>query len=244
MLLLTFPTGAAIAIAASIIPRPDVNPAASVLSMVEPAHLLAMSLVALVIIVVPGPSVLFVISRAVSLGRKAALATVVGNEVGLLVQAIAIAFGLGAIVAYSVTFFTLIKLVGAGYLIYLGVCALRQRHDLAAALTASANSTRTRRILFDGVVVGMTNPKSFLLFGAILPQFADPAAGHVPVQLLIFGLVCVVIALVCDASWALLAAAARSWLSRSPRRLSALAGTGGVIIIGLGAQLALSGPRD
>ncbi len=212
--------------------------------MVEPTHLLAMSLVALVIIAAPGPSVLFVISRGVSLGRKAALATVVGNEVGLLTQVVTVAFGLGAIVAYSVAVFTVIKLVGAGYLVYLGVRTLRQRHDLVAALNATASPTRTRRILLDGVVVGMTNPKSLLLFGAILPQFADPAVGHLPLQLLVFGMVCVGIALVCDASWALLAAAARSWLGRSPRRLSALGGTAGVIMIGLGAQLALTGRRD
>jgi threonine/homoserine/homoserine lactone efflux protein len=99
---------------APIIPRLDVARAASVLSMVEPTHLLAMSLVALVIIAVPGPSVLFLIGRGVSLGRKAALATVVGNEIGLLAQVVAVAFGLGAIVAYSVAVFTAIKLVGAG----------------------------------------------------------------------------------------------------------------------------------
>lgn len=90
----------------------------------------------------------------------------------------------------------------------------------------------------------MTNPKSLLLFGAILPQFADPAVGHLPLQLLVFGVVCVGIALVCDASWALLAAAARSWLGRSPRRLSALGGIAGLIMIGLGARLALTGRRD
>ncbi|MGH3769332.1 MAG: LysE family translocator [Pseudonocardiaceae bacterium] len=212
--------------------------------MVGFGQLLGMSLVALVVIAAPGPSVLFVISRGVSLGRNAALATVVGNEIGLSVQAVAVAFGLGAIVAYSVATFTALKLVGAGYLIYLGVRALRHRHDLAAALNATASPTGARRILLDGVVVGVTNPKSLLLFGAILPQFANPAAGHVPLQLLVFGLVCVAIALVCDASWALLAAAARSWLGRSPRRLSILGGTAGVIMIGLGAQLALTGRRD
>lgn len=212
--------------------------------MVEPAHLLAMSLVALVIIAVPGPSVLFVISRGMSLGRRAALATVIGNELGLSLQVTAVAFGLGTIVTYSAAAFTVIKLVGAGYLIYLGIRALRHRHNLAAALAATAHPVRTRRILFDGVVVGATNPKSLLLFGAILPQFADPAAGHLALQLLLLGLVCVVIALVCDGAWALLAAQARTWLGRSPRCLSTLSGTAGVIMIGLGAQLALTGRRN
>jgi threonine/homoserine/homoserine lactone efflux protein len=212
--------------------------------MVDLAPLLAMSLVALVIIAVPGPSVLFVISRGVSLGRKAALATVAGNELGLLMQVSAVAFGLGTIVTYSAAAFTVVKLVGASYLIYLGIRALRRRKQLAATLTRTAHPARTRRILLDGIVVGATNPKSLLLFGAILPQFADPAAGYLPLQLLILGLVCVVIALVCDATWAVLAAEARRWLGRSPRALSALNGTAGVIMIGLGAQLALTGRRN
>lgn len=92
--------------------------------------------------------------------------------------------------------------------------------------------------------MGATNPKSLLLFGAILPQFVDPAAGRVPLQLLTLGLVCILIALVCDAAWAVLAAQARCWLGRSPRRLSALGGTSGIIMIGLGAQLALTGRRN
>lgn len=212
--------------------------------MVEPGQLLGMSLVALVIIAIPGPSVLFVISRGASLGTIAALATVIGNELGLLVQVIAVAFGLGAIVAHSAAVFTVVKLVGAGYLIYLGIRTLRHCGDLAAALNATGAPAGTRRILLDGVVVGVTNPKSLLLFGAILPQFADPAMGHLPLQLLVLGLVCVGIALICDAVWALLSGAAGSWLGRSPRRLKALRGGAGAIMIGLGAQLALTGRRD
>lgn len=212
--------------------------------MVESAQLVGLSLVALVIIAVPGPSVLFVISRGVSLGRRAALATVVGNELGLLTQVIAVALGLGMIVAQSAAVFTAIKLVGAGYLIYLGVRALRHRSDLAAALGASNVPAGNRRILLEGVVVGVTNPKSLLLFGAILPQFANPAAGHLPLQLLALGLVCVAIALVCDAGWALLSGTAGSWLGRSPQRLKTLRGGAGVIMIGLGTQLALTGRRD
>src|SRR5262249_29147107 len=132
-----------------LFPRPGTGPAASLRPMVALTQLLAMSLVALVMIAVPGPSVLFVISRAVSLGRTAALATVVGNEVGLLIQVVAVAFGLGAIVAYSVAAFTVLKLAGAGYLIYLGIRTLRQRHNLVKALGAAAPTARTRRILLD-----------------------------------------------------------------------------------------------
>jgi threonine/homoserine/homoserine lactone efflux protein len=114
---------------------------------------------------------------------------------------------------------------------------------LTATLDIPTSPIRTRRILCDGVVVGMTNPK-LAAIRSHPAQFADPARGHLPPQLLVFGLVCVGIALVCDVSWALLAAAARSWLGRSPRRLSALASTAEVIMIGLGAQLALTGRRD
>ncbi|MGH3786157.1 MAG: LysE family translocator [Pseudonocardiaceae bacterium] len=212
--------------------------------MVEPGQLLGLSLVALVIIAIPGPSVLFVISRGVSLGSKAALATVVGNELGLLAQVLAVAFGLGAIVANSAAVFTAVKLVGAGYLIYLGIHTLRHRRDLTSTLSVTGPPPGTGRILLEGVVVGATNPKSLLLFGAVLPQFADAAAGHLPLQLLALGLVCVAIALVCDAAWALLSGAAGSWLGRSPRRLNALRGGAGAIMIGLGAQLALTGRRD
>ncbi len=205
---------------------------------------LTLSLVALAIIAVPGPSVLFVVSRGVTLGRRAALATVAGNEAGLIVQVTAVSVGLGAIVVRSIVVYTVLRLAGAAYLIYLGVQAFRHRMALVAALDRPIAPVGTRRIFVDGFVVGVSNPKSILLFAAILPQFADPAAGRLPLQLFLLGMLCVLIALISDSAWALLAGIARGWLGRSPRRLAAVGGGSGAVMVGLGLQVAFTGRRD
>jgi threonine/homoserine/homoserine lactone efflux protein len=213
--------------------------------MVDVERLAAFALVALVIISIPGPSVLFVVSRGIALGRKAAVATAVGNEAGLGVQVVAVAFGLGAIVERSVLVFTIIKLAGACYLAFLGVRAIRRRADLSAAIAGRATAQRSwALILREGFVVGLTNPKGIALFTAILPQFVDVSRGHAALQMLVLGLVAVSIALASDSMWGVLAGTARTWLGRSPRRLRLMGGTAGVIMIGLGARLALSGPGD
>lgn len=212
--------------------------------MLTPDRALAFALVAFGIIVVPGPSVLFVVSRGVVLGRRAALATAFGNNAGLWLQVVAVAVGLGTILSRSIVLFTIIKLAGAGYLVFLGIQAVRHRRALAGALGGAVPQRRTRRILREGFVVGATNPKAALLFTAILPQFVDRSQGHVPVQLLGFGLIAVLIALVSDSAWALAAGSARAWLGRSPRRLELLGGAGGVIMVGLGLRLAFTGRKD
>lgn len=127
--------------------------------MVPTDHLLAFVFIALVLILVPGPSVLFVVTRSLTLGRSAGVATVVGNTAGVYVQVIAVAFGLGALVRESITVFTAIKLAGAAYLVYLGVQAFRHRRSLAEALYAPVEPKVLRRILADGFLVGMLNPK-------------------------------------------------------------------------------------
>jgi threonine/homoserine/homoserine lactone efflux protein len=129
-------------------------------------------------------------------------------------------------------------------LIYLGVQAIRHRSSLAQALNVPIEPKATRRILLDGFVAGISNPKAIILFAAILPQFIDRSAGHVTLQLFVLGLVSIAIALVSDGKWALAAGTARSWLARSPRRLELLGGTGGLVMIGLGARLALTGRND
>jgi threonine/homoserine/homoserine lactone efflux protein len=212
--------------------------------MLAMEHLTAFVLVATILILVPGPSVLFVVTRSLTLGRRAGLATVAGNAAGVYVQVIAVAFGVGALVQESIAVFTIVKLVGAAYLIYLGVQTFRHRRALAAALYAPVEPKIPRRILGDAFLVGVLNPKVIVFLMAILPQFVDSSAGSVPLQLLVLGAVFCVIALVCDSIWALLAGAARSWLVRSPKRLEAIGGTGGIVMIGLGAGLAVSGRKD
>lgn len=208
--------------------------------MLPTDHLLAFVLIAFVLILVPGPSVLFVVTRSLTLGRGAGVATVVGNTAGVYVQVIAVAFGLGALVQESIEVFTVIKLCGAAYLIYLGVQTFRHRRSLAAALDQPVERKILRRILADGFLVGMFNPKVIVFFMAVLPQFVD-RGGSVALQLLLLGAIFCLIGLLSDSMWALLAGAARSWLVSSPRRLTAIGGTGGLVMVGLGAGLAVSG---
>ncbi len=209
--------------------------------MLPTEHLLAFVVIAVVLILVPGPSVLFAVTRSLTLGRGAGVATVVGNATGAYVQVIAVALGLGTLVQESIAVFTAVKLCGAAYLVYLGVQALRHRRSLAEALHAPVEPKVLRRILADGFLVGVLNPKVIVFFMAVLPQFVDREGGSVPAQLLVLGAIFCAIALLSDSLWALLAGTARSWLVSSPRRLAAIGGTGGLVMIGLGAGLAVTG---
>ncbi len=207
-------------------------------------NLLPFAAVAIVLLVIPGPSVLFAVGRAVALGRRAGLAAVAGNAAGSYLQVTAVALGIGAVVERSARVFTVLKLLGACYVVYLGVHAIRQRRAVARALDAAVLPRRTRRIVLEGFVVGATNPKGAVFFAAVLPQFAAPDRGHVPLQLLALGVVFVAMALLSDGTWAVAAGTARSWFARSPRRLEVVGGTGGLLMIGLGVRLALTGRRD
>ena len=203
--------------------------------------LIAFALTSLVLIAVPGPSVLFVIGRSLAWGRSAGLWSVLGNELGSLVPIAAVAFGVGAIVAQSVALFTVVKVLGALYLAYLGIQAIRHRRDgLGDASQASQRRMPSFVILRQGFIVGATNPKTIVFFVAALPQFVDFHAGAVPLQMMVLGLVFTLIAFACDGTWALIAGSARAWFARSPRRLAAVRGTGGGMMIGLGGVLLLA----
>ena len=207
------------------------------------SHLLAFTITAFLLILVPGPSVLFVVSRSIALGRATGIATVAGNTIGAFCQVVAVAIGIGPLVERSVLVFTVLKLAGAAYLVFLGVQAIRHRRSLAA-LGAKVERKTVVRLMLDGFGVGVTNPKVIVFFAAILPQFVDRTAGNVPLQIVTLGGIFAGIALLSDSGWALVAGTARAWLARSPRRLAALGGTGGLVMIGLGATLALSGRKD
>lgn len=207
-------------------------------------NLAAFALTAAVLIAVPGPSVLFVIGRSLSSGRRVGLLTVLGNAMGMLPQVLAVAAGVGALLEQSVVAFTVLKTVGALYLVYLGVHAIRHRHQ--TTVTAATAATRppadvpASRALREGFLVGVTNPKSAIFFVAVLPQFTAPAAGSVWTQVLVLGTVHLLIGLAFDTVWALTAGAARGWLTREPRRLPRLGATGGLMMIGVGVTIALS----
>lgn len=201
-------------------------------------------LTALVILVIPGPSVLFVISRGVAYGRRTALATVVGNSVGAFMQMCLVALGLGTIVERSVTAYNIVKLVGAAYLVYLGVQGFRQRHQLTQATLGGAEPKPLRRILREGFFVGVTNPKLIVFASAALPQFVDPSRGHVTLQLLVLAIMFQTLATLSDGTYGMLAGSLRNWFAGSPKRLSTMSGIGGLAIVGLGLNLALSGRHD
>lgn len=205
---------------------------------------MAFSIASLILVVVPGPSVLFVIGRSLSHGRRGGVFSVLGNELGALPLVAAVALGVGTVVAQSVVLFTVIKMLGAAYLIHLGVLAIRHRR--AGTDTDDGHGHReltSWTLLRQGFIVGVTNPKTIVFFVAALPQFVNFGAGAIPVQMMVLGSVFVLIAFVCDAVWALLASSAASWFARSPRHLTAVRATGGGMMIGLGGTLALTGNK-
>ncbi len=207
-------------------------------------QVLGFAVACLIVIAIPGPSVLFVIGRALAHGRRTALASVAGNVAGVQVVALSVALGIGTLVQRSDLVFTVVKLGGAAYLVWLGVQAIRHRRSLAAAMEAATVPRGTWRAAGEGFVVGVANPKAYVLYAAVLPQFANPAAGHVTLQLVILCLVSLPIGLISDGTWGLAASGVRSWFARSPRRLELVGGLGGLAIIGLGVTLAFTGRKD
>ncbi|CAM3310412.1 LysE family translocator [Nocardioides dubius] len=206
------------------------------------AQLLGFTATAFVVIVIPGPSVVFTIGRALAHGRAVALATVLGNALGLAVVLVLVAAGLGAVVTTSALAFTVLKVVGAAYLIWLGIQAIAHRkefHPEQAGATATARITRATAIR-QGFIVGVSNPKSFLLFAALLPQFVSPDAGSTTAAMLVLGSVALLLALASDSLWALLASALRDWFTRSPARASGVGIAGGSAMISLGIGLLFS----
>ncbi len=212
--------------------------------MIDTSRLFAFVVTSTVLIVVPGPSVLFVVSRAVAFGRRAALTTVLGNSAGFYAQVAAIALGVGAVVQRSALVFGAVRLAGAGYLVNLGIATIRNRGRLMAALHATTTTPRSSaRVARQGFVVGVTNPKTMVFLAAVLPEFVNRSRGHVPAQLLGLGLVFVLISLVSDSTWGLAAGTARDWFARSPERLQRLGGAAGLVMIGLGIDVAVTGRK-
>jgi threonine/homoserine/homoserine lactone efflux protein len=206
-------------------------------------QVLGVALASIVIIVVPGPGVLFIVGRALAYGRRTAILTALGHNAGSYVVAAAVAFGLGPLVQRSADVFLVVKLAGAAYLAWLGIQAIRHRARLADALNTAADGG-DRHAFRKGFVIGITNPKAYILFGAILPQFVNREAGDVTTQMLLLALVPNTIGLVTDNLWALSAGTFRSWFARSPRRLQLVGGAGGLAMIGVAVTVALTNRTD
>lgn len=206
------------------------------------SQLVAFVLASILFIQVPGPSLLFTLGRALTVGRRDALLSAVGNGVGVFGQIVALAIGLGALVAASATAFTVLKLAGAAYVVYLGVQAIRHRGQarLALDLRGKPRSASAWGSIRTGIVVGVTNPKTLVFFAAFLPQFIDASVPAAPQLLLLGGVFCAM-AIVSDGCWVVAASRARDWFAGKPQRLDHLGTAGGAMMIGLGATLATTG---
>ena len=209
--------------------------------MVIPSRLTEYIVAAMVIILAPGPSVLFVIARAIAWGRKTAVITVAGNVTGSFILSIFVALGLGPILQRSELAYIGIQWAGGIYLIYLGIDAINHRQIHAADMTNQGYvAPSIVRSIRDGFWVGALNPKATVFYAAVLPQFIDRERGNVTAQLILLGAIFSVLAFISDGSWGLLAGTARQWLATQPNRLEKLRATGGGIMIILGLAVLIS----
>ncbi|HEY7854563.1 MAG TPA: LysE family translocator [Aquiluna sp.] len=203
--------------------------------MPSASNLTGFLLIALVVIVIPGPSVVYTIGRALVLGRRAAVLSVLGNAIGVGFQIVAVALGLGALIAQSAELFFFVKIFGALFLIYLGLSAIVKRKAVLDTAVIE-NPPRTRRILLESMVVGITNAKTIVFFLAAFPQFISPGVSPVT-QMLFMGLLFSIIGVASDSVWAIAAGTAREWLTSSLGRLAGVRAGGGFALMGLGIYM-------
>ncbi len=189
----------------------------------------------LALLMVPGPAVLYIVTRSIAQGRRAGLASVAGVDFGALVHVVAAALGLSAILLSSAVLFNLVKFAGAGYLIYLGVQQLLSKKEAAPL---ELRTQPIGKIFRQGLLVGALNPKTALFFFAFLPQFVNPKLGHVPLQFLVLGLIFVGMAFVTDSIFALLAGTLGPWLRHKASFWKRQKYVSGSIYIGLGIAAA------
>ena len=209
--------------------------------MVIPSRLPEYIVAAMVIILAPGPSVLFVIARAIAWGRKTAVFTVAGNVTGAFALSTLVAIGLGPILQKSDLAYAAIQWGGGLYLMFLGVDAIRHRRVHAEDMRNQGDiAPGIARSMRDGFWVGALNPKGLVFYAAILPQFVDREKGNVALQLIFLGAIFSILAFISDGSWGLLAGTARQWLATDPKRLEKLRATGGTVMIVLGISVLIS----
>jgi threonine/homoserine/homoserine lactone efflux protein len=209
--------------------------------MIIPSRLPEYIVAAMVIILAPGPSVLFVIARAIAWGRATAVFTVAGNVTGAFSLSGFVALGLGPVLERSELAYIAVQWGGGLYLIYLGIEAIWKRSVHAADMANQGDiAPSIRRSVRDGFWVGALNPKGVVFFAAVLPQFIDRERGSITAQLIFLGAIFAILAFVSDGSWGVLAGTARNWLATDSKRLEKLRATGGVIMILLGLQVLVS----
>jgi threonine/homoserine/homoserine lactone efflux protein len=200
------------------------------------------ALAATLLLLTPGPAVLYIVARSVEQGRTAGLASVFGITTGTLVHVLASTLGLSALLASSALAFALVKYAGAGYLIYMGVRRILKRAD-APASPLKLPRRSLGRLYRDGFIINLLNPKTALFFLAFLPQFVDPSRGAVPFQIAFLGLLFTLMGLTSDGLYALIAGTAGRWVKRQGRYLDWERYVTGGVFIGLGVTAALAGGR-
>ena len=208
----------------------------------EPTSLGLFVVAALLLLLTPGPAVLYIVTRSIDQGRRAGIVSMLGVHVGTLVHIAAAAAGLSALLAASAAAFTTVKYLGAAYLVYLGLRRLLQ--PAPAPGMAPIREPRLRRAFLDGVVVNVLNPKTALFFLAFLPQFVDISRGHVGTQILLLGGLFVVLGVITDGSFALAAGTAAEWLRGHPRFVASERWMSGGMYIGLGVAAALTSTQQ
>lgn len=199
--------------------------------------MLQLLITSIVIIVVPGPSVMFLIGQALGAGRRLALLSVLGHTSGMALTAVVMTVGVGTVIARSPTALTVLRVVGGLVLIGIGLLYVRSRSGHTGELEPAARSLPRGRVLWSSAAVGVTNPKGVIMYGVIVPGFLGPVApgsSPIPALLVLCG-VPVLVGLVCDALWVVVASLAREWFASSPRRTLWLMRTGGLLIVALGA---------
>lgn len=202
--------------------------------MIPVENILTFIAFSLVIIAIPGPSVMFAISRALVLGKSGAVLTVVGNGIGVLIQALAVSVGLGVLIQSNELLMNIIRLTGAGFLIYLGITAIRHRRD-GLDLTAPVVAPKSSHIMRESILVGLSNPKTIVFFSAAFPQFVVSGGTPIVFQMILLSVIFVVFGISGDAIYALTAGAARDWFAKSQDRVVAMRTIGGIAMTTLGA---------
>lgn len=212
--------------------------------VVVPSRIWEYCIAAVIIVLAPGPSVLFVLARAIAWGRATAIATVVGNVLGAFSLSVVVAVGLGPILQRSEIAFIAVQFLGGFYLVYLGIVAIKHSQIHASDMTNQGDIRPSKwRSMREGFWVGALNPKGMVFFAAILPQFVDREAGNVTSQLILMGAIFAVIALFSDGTWGILAGTIRNWLATELKRLVLMRMTGGIVMIILGLLTLLSAIR-
>ncbi|MGC1486036.1 MAG: LysE family translocator [Candidatus Acidiferrum sp.] len=194
---------------------------------------------AVILLAIPGPAVLYIVGRSIGQGRNAGFVSALGIGVGTLIHTAAAAVGLSALLVSSATAFTVVKYLGAAYLVFLGIQRIRSKESLAASPTA-AHATLAR-VFGQGILVNVLNPKTALFFFAFLPQFIDPSRGHVAVQILSLGILFACMGTASDSIWAFFSSSVAGWLRGNPRWMRNERYVSGGILISLGLATAFAG---